>query len=108
MLAAPRYRIALMPASPTRYRVTITPLQPNGLHCNGRCSIEFEQSDRQDWMRQVERTQGLPGLTGDERTALAIGACLLDSLIQRHPDGGHSTLDRLRAPLAELLRHLRD
>lgn len=73
-----------MPAqSPHRYRITITPIEPDGLPCSGRCTIEFEHRDDADWMRQLEALQRQRGLDGDERAALAIGLRLLDGLSQR-------------------------
>ncbi|KAF1688185.1 DUF3861 domain-containing protein [Pseudoxanthomonas broegbernensis] len=93
--------------SPThRYRITVTPVESGGLPCFGRCAIEFEQTSRQDWMRLVEDTQRLPGLSGDERTALAIAARLLDGIARRHPDLADDPLRELRAPLAALLERI--
>lgn len=95
-----------MPAPLHRYRVTVTPVENGGLPCFGRCAIEFEQSSRTDWMRLVEDAQRLPGLTGDERTALVIAARLLDGIIQRHADLADTPLEELRAPLATLLARI--
>lgn len=95
-----------MASSPQRYRVTVTPVEHGGLPCQGRCSIEFEQPCGEDWMRLVEGTQRLPGLAGDERTALAIGARLLDGIARRHPELADDPLRELRAPLARLLERL--
>ncbi|HET6396564.1 MAG TPA: DUF3861 family protein [Pseudoxanthomonas sp.] len=88
-----------------RYRVTVTPVEKGGLPCSGRCSIEFEQASDQDWMRLVEGSQRLPGLSGDERTALAVGLRLLDGLARR-PRSGEDPLRELRAPLAALLARM--
>ncbi len=70
--------------APHRYRITVTPIEKDGLPCSGRCSIEFEHRDAADWMRQLESVQRQRGLDGDERAALAIGLRLLDSLGERH------------------------
>ena len=93
-------------SSPThRYRITVTPVEKDGLPCTGRCSIEFEQASDQDWMRLVERTQRLPGLSGDERTALAVALRMLDGLARR-PRGGDDPLRDLRARVAALLERI--
>ena len=72
-----------MSSSPQRYRVTVTPIERDGLPCRGRCSIEFDQACSEDWMRMVEGTQRLHGFSGNERTALVIGLRLLDGLARR-------------------------
>jgi hypothetical protein len=96
-----------MPSSPQRYRVTVTPIERDGLPCRGRCSIEFDQACSEDWMRTVEGTQRLHGFSGDERTALVIGLRLLDGLARRaHNEGGEDLLAELRTPLASLLQRL--
>ena len=95
-----------MASSPHRFRVTVTPVESDGLPCNGRCSIEFDHPCGQDWMRLIEGTQRLPGFTGDERTALVVGARLLDSLARRRRGATSDPLRELRAPLAELLARI--
>ncbi|WP_159095973.1 DUF3861 family protein, partial [Xanthomonas fragariae] len=37
-----------------RYRITVTPIESDGRPCNDRCTIEFEQRARADWMRLLE------------------------------------------------------
>ncbi|MBJ7517408.1 MAG: DUF3861 domain-containing protein, partial [Stenotrophomonas sp.] len=42
-------------ASPsTRYRLTVTPIEKDGLQCSGRCTIEVEHRAQRDWMRLLE------------------------------------------------------
>lgn len=93
-----------MPSSPHRYRITVTPVERDGLPCRGRCSIEFDQACDDDWMRLVEGTQRLPGFSGDERTALVVGLRLLDGLARHPRDTSGDPLAGLRAPLGELLQ----
>lgn len=80
----------------------MTPVETGGLPCVGRCSIEFEQACRDDWMQSVENNQRLRGFSGDERTALVIGTRILDSLMQAHPPSSDDLLAQMRAPLAAL------
>ena len=40
-----------------RYRITVTPIEADGLPCLRRCAIEFEHRDRIDWMRLLESIQ---------------------------------------------------
>ncbi|AKC87647.1 DUF3861 family protein [Pseudoxanthomonas suwonensis] len=92
-----------MASSPHRYRVTVTPVERDGLPCRGRCSIEFDQACGEDWMRLLEGSQRLPGFSGDERTALVVGLRLLDGLARGPRDLAEDPLAELRAPLATLL-----
>ncbi len=57
-------------------------------------------------MRRIEQAQRLAGLAGDERTALVVGASLLDGIARRHPELAGGLLHTLDAPLAALLDHL--
>ena len=93
-----------MRSSPHRYRVTVTPVERDGLPCRGRCSIEFDQACGEDWIRLVEDNQRLRGFSGDERTALVVGLRLLDGLARRPRDAADDPLAELRAPLAALLQ----
>jgi len=95
-----------MASSPHRYRVTVTPVQRDGLPCSGRCSIEFDQACGEDWMRLIEGSQRLPGFSGDERIALVVGARLLDALARRPHDTATDPLRDLRVPLAALLERI--
>lgn len=78
-------------ASPsTRYRVTVTPIEKDGLPCSGRCTIELEHRARQDWMRLLEAAPRRAGLSGDERAAVLIaGQILRDVLDRRAGQGDH-------------------
>jgi hypothetical protein len=107
MVSASQYLPIPMSSPIARYRITLTPVEGGGLPCSGRCSIEFDQADTQDWMRRIEQAQQLRGLAGDERTALAVGASLLDGLARRHPELADDPLAGLRQPLAALLERLR-
>ena len=69
-----------------RYRITVTPIEADGLPCQRRCAIEFEHRDRTDWMRMLESIQRRLGLSGDERAALAVALRLLDTLSHREGD----------------------
>jgi hypothetical protein len=95
-----------MASQPHRYRVTVTPVESDGLPCSGRCSIEFDQACGEDWMRLLEGSQRLPGFSGDERTALVVGARLLHGLARRARTGADDPLRALRAPLADLLQRI--
>ncbi|WP_374013553.1 DUF3861 family protein [Pseudoxanthomonas koreensis] len=97
-----------MASQPNRYRITVTPIDTGGLPSPGRCSLEFEQpaGGRDDWLRMVEGTQRLPGLAGDERATLVIGARLLDALARHRPGLPDDPLQELRAPLARLVERL--
>ncbi|MBD9367846.1 DUF3861 family protein [Xanthomonas sp. XNM01] len=89
-----------------RYRVTVTPVETGGLPCTGRCSIEFEQTCQDDWMRSVEGNQRLRGFSGDERTALVIGARILEGLMQVPREAQDDLLAGMRAPMAALVEEL--
>ena len=89
-----------------RYRITVTPVEGDGLPCLDRCSIEFQHTARDDWMRALESLQRVRGMNGDERAALAVGIGLLDALAQREPGRGEDLLAGLRPQLDELARKL--
>lgn len=74
-------------ASPsTRYRLTVTPIEKDGMHCSGRCTIEVEHRARQDWMRLLENAPRLAGFSGDERAAVLIAGEILRDVVARHHD----------------------
>lgn len=84
-----------MPDNTHRYRITITPIESDGLQCNGRSAIEFQYTCHDDWMRILESVQRQRGLSGDERAALVVGTKLLSGLMLDH----HEDVDDLFAPL---------
>lgn len=88
-----------------RYRITVTPIESDGLPCSGRCTIEFEHRDADDWMRLLESVQRQRGLDGDERAALTIGLRLLDGLSSRH--GDNPAFATLRPQLESFARDLK-
>lgn len=89
-----------------RYRITVTPVENDGLQCAGRCTIEFEQHSRDDWMRILEGIQRQRGLTGDERAALTVGSKLLSGLMQAHQQAGDDLFSDLRPHLEKFLAQL--
>jgi len=86
-----------------RYRVTVTPVEKDGLHCAGRCAIEFEHAGDEDWMRLLEGAQRLPGLSADERAALVIGAALFADVADRHRSAGDPSDATVRARIDTLV-----
>ncbi|WP_369916086.1 DUF3861 family protein [Xanthomonas sp. NCPPB 3005] len=89
-----------------RYRITVTPIEADGLQCQGRCTIEFEARCRQDWMRLLEAAQRHPGLHGDERAALTVGTQLLRGLSERSGSEAQALLAPLRPALDAILARL--
>ncbi|WMJ68174.1 DUF3861 family protein [Stenotrophomonas sp. 24(2023)] len=79
-------------ASPsTRYRVSVTPIEKDGLQCTGRCTIELEHRASRDLMRLLEAAPRTPGLSGDERATLVVATQLVRDIVQRHADtDGHA------------------
>ncbi|WP_425479728.1 DUF3861 domain-containing protein [Pseudoxanthomonas wuyuanensis] len=86
---------AAMANNAHRYRITVTPVESDGQPCSGRCTIEFEHSCHDDWMRILEATQRQRGFSGDERAALVVGTKLLSGLMLQH----RKDSDDLFAPL---------
>ena len=78
-----------------RYRITVTPVESDGMQCQGRCTIEFEHTCHDDWMRILESMQRQRGFSGDERAALTVGTKLLSGLMLAH----RKDADDLFAPL---------
>jgi len=85
--------------TPRRYRITVTPLEPDGLPCYDRCSLEFDHSQAGDLMRRVEAASSGRVLAGDEATALVLGLSLLEALALH----GSATTQALLAPLSAAL-----
>ena len=73
-----------MPNDTHRYRITVTPIERDGLPCSGRCTIEFEHACHDDGLRILENVQRQRGFSGDERAALVIGTQLLGGLMVDH------------------------
>lgn len=84
----------------TRYRLTVTPIEKDGLQCSGRCTIELEHRARQDWMRLLENAPRLPGFSGDERAAVLIASQVLRDVLLRHAEEAQHPLT-LHAPALE-------
>lgn len=88
--AAPAYGghtappVVPMSSQTHRYRITVTPIEKDGLQCSGRCTIEFEQRSPQDWMRLLEAAQRQRSLSADEHAALLVASQLLDGLARSH------------------------
>lgn len=83
-----------------RYRITVTPVETDGLPCRDRCTLEFEHACHDDWTRILEKVQRLRGYSGDERAALVIGTKLLSGLMLAH----RKDEDDLFAPLQPAMR----
>lgn len=79
-------------ASPsTRYRISVTPIEKDGLQCTGRCTIELEHRAGRDLMRLLEAAPRTAGVSGDERATLVIATQLLRDIVQRHAETeGHA------------------
>ena len=79
-------------ASPsTRYRISVTPIEKDGLQCTGRCTIELEHRASRDLMRLLEAAPRTAGVSGDERATLVIATQLLRDIVQRHAETeGHA------------------
>ncbi len=90
-----------------RYRITVTPVEEDGLQCHGRCTIEFEHSCQDDWMRILESMQQQRGLSGDERAALTVGTQLLSGLMLLHRNDADDLFASLRPHMGEFLQGLK-
>lgn len=94
---------AAMTSPSQRYRITVTPIEKDGVQCSGRCTIELEHRAQQDWMRLLEATRRQSGLSGDERAAAVVATQLLQDLAQRHVDNPEHPLSRLQPQLGQVL-----
>ena len=90
-----------------RYRITVTPVEDNGLQCQGRCTIEFEHSCHDDWMRILEAMQRQRGFSGDERAALTVGTKLLSGLMLQHRKDEDDLFAALRPHMGEFIKELK-
>jgi len=94
-------------ASPSqRYRITVTPIEKDGLQCSGRCTIELEHRAQQDWMRLLEVSRRQTGLSGDERAAAIVATQLLHDLARRYADEADHPLTALQPQLDQVLAAL--
>lgn len=90
-----------------RYRITVTPVESDGLQCQGRCTIEFEHSCHDDWMRILETMQQRRGFSGDERAALIVGTKLLSGLMLNHRNDADDVFASLRPHMGEFIKDLK-
>lgn len=95
-----------MTTSSQRYRITVTPIEKDGLQCSGRCTIELEHRAHQDWMRLLEAARRQSGLSGDERAAAIVATQLLQDLARRHAQEPEHPLTALQPKLDEVLAAL--
>ena len=95
-----------MTSTSQRYRVTVTPIEKDGLQCSGRCTIELEHRAQQDWMRLLEAARRQSGLSGDERAAAIVATQLLQDLARRHAQDTSHPLTALQPQLDEVLAAL--
>lgn len=97
-----------MSSSKHRYRITVTPIEPDGLQCSGRCTIEFEQRSPQNWMHQLETAQRQRRLSCNEVASAVVATGLLENLASITRDGDNvlsllqPELDGLLGKLAQL------
>jgi hypothetical protein len=103
---SPTAKAAMASSSSQRYRITVTPIEKDGLQCSGRCTIELEHRAQQDWMRLLEIARRNSGLSGDERAAAIVATQLLRDLAQRHADAPSHPLTVLQPQLDEVLAAL--
>jgi len=89
-----------------RYRITVTPIEKDGLQCSGRCTIELEHRAQQDWMRLLEIARRQTGLSGDEGAAAIVATQLLHDLARRHAQDPTHPLTGLQPQLGEVLQAL--
>ncbi|MCC7634575.1 DUF3861 family protein [Stenotrophomonas rhizophila] len=91
------------PGASQRYRITVTPIEKDGLPCSRRCTIELEHRAQQDWMRLLEAARRQTGLSGDERAAAIVATQLLHDLARRHAQDPTHPLSSLQPQLDEVL-----
>lgn len=89
------------------YRITVTPIEQDGLQCSGRCAIEFEHACHDDWMRILENVQLTRGFSGDERAALVVGTKLLSGLMLEHRRDADDLFAPLRPHMGEFIQGLK-
>jgi hypothetical protein len=74
-------------SNPHRYRITVTPIEADGLPCTGRCTIEFEQRSPRNWMRELEGMQRQLSCT--EAASAVVAAGLLETLAASARNDAH-------------------
>lgn len=94
-----------MSGTPHRYRITVTPVEADGLPCTGRCTIEFEQRSPRNWMRELEGVQGRRQLSCNEVASVVVATGLLETLSAAAGDEAH-LLAALQPELDGLLTKL--
>jgi hypothetical protein len=92
---------------PHHYRLTVTPIESDGLPCQNRCTLEFEHACHDDWTRILENVQRLRGFSGDERAALVIGTKLLSGLMTAHDKDADDLFAPLQPALGEFIKGLK-
>ena len=95
-------RPASPPMSKQRYRITVTPIEPDGRPSPVRNSLEFEQRSSDNWNRTLETFERQRGACGDRCTALAVSIELLRA-ISTDPAGDDRATAGLRPELDALL-----
>ena len=103
----PQAEIRAMANNAHRYRITVTPVESNGLQCQGRCTIEFEHSCHDDWMRILEAMQQQRGLSGDECAALVVSTKLLGGLMLDHSKDAEDLFAPLRPHMGDFIKGLK-
>ena len=91
-----------------RYRITVTPVESDGLPCLSRCTLEFEHGCHDDWTRILENVQRLRGLSGDERVALVVGTKLLSGLMLEHRKDQDDLFAPLRDGMGQFIQGLKE
>lgn len=88
-----------------RYRITVTPIEKDGMQCSGRCTLEFDQRSPENWMRLLESAQQNRALSADQHAALLVVRQLLEGLLRDRSDD-QGALAVIREQLGEALARL--
>lgn len=102
----PHVQAAMASSSSPRYRITVTPIESDGLPCTRSCTIELEHRAQQNWMRLLEAARRQTGLSGDERAAAIVATQLLRDLADRHAQEPGHPLTALQPQLDQVLAAL--
>lgn len=95
-----------MPSPLPRYRISVTPVQPDGHPDPDRCSLEFVQPGRDNWMQRLEQLQGLRALSCEDEAALVVLTGLLRNLSAIAHEQPHHVATALQPQLDQLLAKL--